>query len=142
MAMTIVSNITGIYHPRIIDTNAGTSTCTTGYAYYLVTAADGTTWTTSGTNGPIDGICIKSTTAGATAYMEAVKNGDIVEADYSGTASTSFLVGLKCAVLESSGASVDATALTDGHIRILSIDTTNTKCRFVTIKNFTDYTTS
>lgn len=137
MALKIVGNINGNYHGKIVediymtDSEAGVA----GTAYKLSSGR----WTKAVDADRIYAVCIRSTDAGTNVYgyMELVKDGDIIEADYTGTPDATFLVGLETASLgDSDGANVDAADVTGGCLVILEKDTTNTKVRCIATKNF------
>ncbi len=139
MAHKIIGSIIGTYHPKLSTGFVAADTCTAGYPYYL----SGGQWTLSTSTLNIDAICIDGSSAGDYPVMELVKAGDIVEASYSGTASTSALyAGITTAALTTAGGNVSSTALaTGGHLKILSIDTVNSKCQYLATKNYTNATT-
>jgi hypothetical protein len=137
MAVKIVGSLIGYYHPVVItdllmkDNEAAVE----GQAYYLASGR----LTKSATTAAVEFVCLKSAPGGTNvpAIMEMVKTGDILEADYTGTADAAFLPGLTVGVLDANGANVDAATVTGGHLRILSIDTSAKKVRAVANKNFT-----
>ena len=107
-----------------------------GTAYYLSSGR----WTKSATTAAIEAICVKAADAGTDvlALMEVVKTGDILEADYTGTADAAFLPGLTLAVLDANGINVDAATVTGGHAVILEKDTVELKVKMIVKKNFTE----
>lgn len=134
MALRVIGNMSGYYHAKLEDS----LTCSTaaavaaGQAVYL----SSNVWTNSGANGTIDGIVIKAAAAGGTPVVEYVIPGSIIEADLEGTLSASLDPGVKNAVLVSDGDNVDATAYTGGHLRVLNVDSTNSKIQVVPTKTF------
>lgn len=137
MALKVNGSMIGNYHPVIVDdiymTNSEAAVA--GQGYYLASGR----WTKSATTAAVEAVCLKSEDAGTNvlAVVELVKTGDIIEADYTGTADAAFLPGLTVAVLDANGANVDAATVTGGHLRILSVDTGALKCRMVANKSFT-----
>jgi len=106
-----------------------------GRAYKLTTAR----WTKAATTDRIYAICIKATVAGTDVLgtMALVKSGDIIEADYTGTADAAFIEGLELAVLDANGDNVDAATVTGGHLVVINKDAENKKVKCVALKNFT-----
>lgn len=137
MSLKLVSNIlTGDYHSKYIDdiymTDAETSVV--GQAYKL----SSNRWTEAVGTDRFEAICYKATTGGTDqlGYMELVKPGDVIEADYTGTPNAAFIVGCNSATLgDADGSIVDATDVTSGHLFILNKDTTNAKVLCVAVKN-------
>lgn len=134
MALKIVGSMSGPYHPKIVDNIYVTNSeeLVAGRAYYL----SGGRWTKAAAGSAIEGICIKSASAGTNvlAVMEIVKPGDILEADYTGTPVQAFQPGLIGVTLDSNGDKVDAT-VTTGHGVLLSVDSVKGTCRFIARKN-------
>jgi len=137
MALNIIGNINGNYHAKVVtniymtDSEAGVA----GSAYKLSSGR----WTAAVDADRIYAICIKATTAGTDVYgyMELVKDGDIIEADYTGTADATFLPGLETASLgDADSANVDAADVSGGCLVILKKDTANTKVQCIATKNF------
>jgi len=137
MAVKVVGSLIGYYHPVIIDNIYMTDSeaAVEGQAYYLASGR----WTKSATTTAVEAVCLKAVDAGTDvlAIMEMVKTGDILEADYTGTANAAFLPGLTVAILDANGANVDSATVTGGHLRLLSKDTNALKVRMVANKNFT-----
>jgi len=137
MALKLIGNIfTGNYRSKYIDniymTDAETSVVGTAY-----TLSSGR-WTEAVGTGRIHAICYKATTGGTDqlGYMELVKPGDIIEGPYTGTAAATFIAGCESATLgDATGASIDSSDVTSGHLVLLNVDTTNTKVQCVAIKN-------
>ena len=135
MALRIIGSEFGPYHGNYIkdiymtDSEAAVE----GQGYYLSSGRG----TKSATTAAIEAICVKAADAGTDvlAVMEMVKTGDIIEADYTGTADAAFLPGLKLAVLDANGANVDSATVAGGHLRILKKDATNLKVQMVATKN-------
>jgi len=138
MAIRVAGSIIGTYHPvvksDIYVTNS--EALVEGRAYYLSSGR----WTKSATTAAIEAICLKAADAGTDvlAIMELVKTGDILEADYTGTADAAFIPGLAVAVLDANGSNVDAATVTGGANVLMSKDTGKLKCNFVPRKNFTE----
>ena len=134
MALRVIGNMYGDYHGKIEETLACSTAAavTAGQAVYL----SGNQWTNSGANGTIDGIVIKAAAAGGTPAVEYVVPGAMIEADLEGTLSSSLDPGVKNAVLVADGDNVDATAYTGGHLRVLKVDSTNSKIVVVPTKTF------
>jgi hypothetical protein len=135
--LKIVGNINGNYHSRVIDNIEMThdEAAVAGSAYKLSSGV----WTAAVDADRIYAICLKSATGGDNIkpVMEIVKDGDIIEADYTGTADAAFVVGLEAASLgDADSANVDAADVTGGHLVILEKDTTLTKVRCIATKNF------
>lgn len=136
MALRIATGFVGNYHPKVVVnlymTNAEAAVA--GQGYFLSSGR----WTKSATTAAVEAICLKSAVAGTDvlAVMEAVKPGDIIEANYTGTPNAAFLPGLSAAVLDANGANVDAATVLGGHLRILSKDATNSKVTMIAFKNF------
>jgi len=137
MALKVIGSMIGNYHPKIVDdlymTDAEAAVA--GRGYYLSSGR----WTKAATTAAVEAICLKDATAGTDvqAVMEIVKTGDILEADYTGTPAAGFEAGLTAAVLDADGENVDATTVTGGHLRLLNVDTTNSKVQMVAYKTFT-----
>lgn len=137
MSLKLIGNMfTGDLHSKFIsdvymtDSEAGT----VGKAYKLSSGR----WTEATGTDRIYAICYKATSAGTNVlgYMELVKPGDIIEADYTGTPNAAFIPGCETATLgNATGASVDSSDVTGGHLAVLSVDTTNEKVQCVAIKN-------
>lgn len=136
MALKIATGFVGNYHPKVITNLYMTNSeaAVAGQGYFLSSGR----WTKSATTAAVEAICLKSATAGTNVFavMEAVKPGDIIEADYTGTPDAAFLPGLSAAVLDANGANVASATVTGGHLRILSRDTTNSKVTMIAFKNF------
>ncbi len=133
MALTVIGNMYGDYHAKLEDGLVCSSAAVTaGQAVYL----SSNKWTNSGASGTIDGIVIKAAAAGGTPIVEYVVPGAMIEADLEGTLSASLDPGVKNAVLVSDGDCVDATAYTGGHLRVLNVDSANSKCVVVPTKTF------
>lgn len=138
MAIRVAGSIIGTYHPVIVSDIYVTNSeaLVEGRAYYLSSGR----WTKSATTAAIEGICLKSEDSGTDvlAVMELVKTGDILEADYTGTADAAFIPGCLLVTLDANGENVNAAAVSAGHGALLSKDTAKTKCNFVPRKNFTE----
>ena len=133
MALTVIGNMYGDYHAKLEDGLVCSSAAVTaGQAVYL----SSNKWTNSGASGVIDGIVIKAAAAGGTPIVEYVVPGAMIEADLEGTLSGSLVAGVKTAVLVADGDNVDATAVTGGHLRVLNVDSTNSKIVVVPTKTF------
>ena len=136
MALKIIGSLHGNYHGRIIEDLYMTDSeaAVEGRGYYLYSGR----WTKSATTAAVEAVCVKDADAGTNvkAVMELVKPGDIIEADYTGTADAAFLPGLTAANLDANGANVDATKVANGHLRILTMDTASKKVTMVAHKNF------
>ena len=133
MALTVIGNMYGDYHAKLEDGLVCSSAAVTaGQAVYL----SSNKWTNSGASGVIDGIVIKAAAAGGTPIVEYVVPGAMIEADLEGTLSGSLVAGVKTAVLVADGDNVNATAVTGGHLRVLNVDSTNSKCVVVPTKTF------
>jgi hypothetical protein len=119
--------VTNIY---MTDSEAGV----VGQGYYLASGR----WTKSATTAAVEAICYKATALGTNVlgYMELIGPGDIIEADYTGTADAAFLPGLTVAVLDANGANVASATVTGGHLRILTKDVLNLKVNMIANKNF------
>lgn len=136
MALKIIGSINGYYHARLVDTiKASTAgALEAGQGCYLT----GNAWAKADTDKNLEGICIKGAAAGGTPIVELVKAGDIIEADYTGTAGAAFKIGLTTAVLDANGKNVNAASTANnGHLRIISQDATGLKVEMVANKNFT-----
>jgi len=135
MALKIIGSILGNYHGKFVDDIYMTDSeaAVVGQGYYLASQR----WTKSATTAAIEAVCIKAATAGTDvlAVMELVKPGDIIEADYTGTADAAFLPGLKLAVLDANGANVASATVTGGCLRILKKDAVNLKVQVIASKN-------
>lgn len=135
MALKVIGSVMG-YEPKIIENLYMTDSeaAVAGQGYYLSSGR----WTKSATTAAVEAVCLKSIDSGTDVFavMEAVKPGDIIEADYTGTADAAFLPGLSAAVLDANGANVDAATVSGGHLRILSKDTVNAKVTMIALKNF------
>ena len=137
MSLNIISNINGSYHAKVV-TNIYMTDSEAGYAGRAYKLSSGR-WTQAVGTDRIYAICIKATDAGTDVYgyMELVKDGDLIEADYTGTANAAFLPGCESATLgDATGASVDSSDVTSGCLVILEKDSTNTKVRCIATKNF------
>jgi len=138
MAIRVATSIIGVYHPLVksdiymTDSEAAVE----GTAYYLSSGR----WTKSATTAAIEAICLKSADAGTNVLgiMEIVKTGDVLEADYTGTADAAFVPGLTVAILDTNGANVNAATVTGGANVLMSKDTAKLKCTFIPRKNFTE----
>jgi hypothetical protein len=148
MALKVVGSLSGFYKGRFINKDASEvaassqNDVSTGYPIHIQIAADGAQIAHATTDMRIDGVCVKGTTCGGYPVIELVKPGDIIEADYTGTKSTSFVTGINVALLSTSSNSVDASKISAGSLKILSIDTVNSKVRFIATKTFLTTTTS
>jgi hypothetical protein len=137
MTLKIVGNINGNYHGKIVSDIYMTDAeaCVAGTAYKLSSQR----WTEAVGTDRIYGIGIKAVTLGTDVFgvVELVKDGDIIEADYTGTPNAAFIVGCESATLgDATGLTVDSTDVTSGCLVILEKDTTNTKIRCIATKNF------
>jgi|GEM_PF-2431125 len=138
MSLKLIGNILyGDYHSKYVDniymTNDETSVV--GQAYKLSSGR----WTEAVGTDRIYAICYKATTGGTDqlGYMELVKTGDIIEADYTGTPDAAFLAGCESATLgNADGSTLDASDVSSGHLSLLSVDTANTKVQCIAVKNF------
>ena len=135
MALKIIGSILGNYHGKIVDDLYMTDSeaAVVGQGYYLASGR----WTKSAAAAAVEAVCLKAADAGTdvVAVMELVKPGDIIEADYTGTANAAFLPGLKLAVLDANGANVASATVTGGHLRILIKDAVNLKVQMIAGKN-------
>lgn len=137
MALRIISNVSGNYHMKVID-NVYMTDAEAGVAGSAYKLASGR-WTLAVGTDRIYAICFKATTAGTDVlgFMEMVKDGDIIEADYTGTANAAFLPGCESATLgDATGATIDSSDVTSGCLVILEKDAVNTKVQCVATKNF------
>lgn len=137
MALKVIGSVFGNYHAKNIVKDiymTDSEAAVEGQAYYLSSGR----WTKSATTAAVEAICLKSADAGTDVLpvMEMVKPGDLIEADYTGTADAAFLPGLTVGVLDANGANVDAATVTGGHLRILTKDAVNKKVTMVANKNF------
>jgi len=131
--MNVIGNVYGNYHAKIEDGLAcSTAGVTAGQAVYVASGV----WTNSGAAGVIDGVVIKTAAASGTPIVEYVVPGAMIEVDLEGTLSTALVAGVKTAKLVSDGDAVDATATTGGHLRVLNVDSTNSKIVVVPTKTF------
>lgn len=138
MALNVIGNMYGDYHAKIEDGLAcSTAGVTAGQAVYIASGV----WTNSGASGVIDGVVIKTAAASGTPIVEYVVPGAMIEVDLEGTLSTALVAGVKTAALVADGDNVDATAVTGGHLRVLSVDSANSKIVVVPTHTFL-YTTS
>jgi len=135
MALKIIGSILGNYHGKFVEDIYMTDSeaAVVGQGYYL----SSNRWTKSAATAAVEAVCVKAADAGTDvlAVMELVKPGDIIEADYTGTADAAFLPGLKLAVLDANGANVASATVTGGHLRILKKDATNLKVQMIAGKN-------
>ena len=135
MALKIIGSILGNYHGKFVEDIYMTDSeaAVVGQGYYL----SSNRWTKSAAAAAVEAVCVKAADAGTDvlAVMELVKPGDIIEADYTGTADAAFLPGLKLAVLDANGANVASATVTGGHLRILKKDATNLKVQMIAGKN-------
>lgn len=137
MALKIVGNInTGILKSKVVKniyiTNSEAAVL--GAAYKLTSGR----WTLATTTDRIYAVCLKAANAGTNvlAVMELVKNGDMLEIDYTGTPDAAFLPGLELAALDATGLLCNAATVTGGHLVVLNKDTANTKVQCIATKNF------
>ena len=137
MALKVIGNMYGDYHAKLEDGIASTSARTAGEAVYVSSGK----WVVSNTNGVIDGIVIKGCASNGYPVVEYVVPGAMIEADLEGTLSANLVAGVKTAVLVADSDNVDATKYAGGHLRVLSVDSTNSKIVVVPTKTFL-YTTS
>lgn len=137
MALRVIGNMYGDYHAKLEDGIASTSARTAGEAVYISSGK----WAVSNTNGVIDGIVIKGCASSGYPVVEYVVPGAMIEADLEGTLDASLVAGVKTAVLVADSDNVDAAKTTGGHLRVLSVDSTNNKIVVVPTKTFL-YTTS
>jgi len=137
MALKVIGNMYGDYHAKLEDGIASTSARTAGEAVYVSSGK----WVVSNTNGVIDGIVIKGCASSGYPVVEYVVPGAMIEADLEGTLSANLVAGVKTAVLVADSDNVDATKYAGGHLRVLSVDSTNSKIVVVPTKTFL-YTTS
>lgn len=138
MSLKLIGNLfTGDYHSKYVDNIYMTDneTSIVGQAYELSSGR----WTEANGTDRVQAICYKVTTGGTNqlGHMELVKPGDIIEADYTGTADAAFLPGCESATLANTdGQVIDASDVTSGHLIVLNVDTTNKKAQVVAAKNF------
>ena len=133
MALNVIGNMYGDYHAKIEDgLVCSTSAVTAGQAVYL----SSNKWTNSGAAGAIEGIVIKAAAAGGTPIVEYVMPGAMIEVDLEGVLNASLDPGVSRAILVADGDNVDATAVTGGHLRVLSVDSTNSKIVVVPTKTY------
>ncbi len=134
MALKTKGNIQGDFHSKFCDTLACSTAAAVaaGQAVYL----SSNKWTNSGAGGVIDGIVVKGAVAGAIPVVEYVFPGTLIEADLEGSLSASLDPGVKTAALVADGDNVDATAVTGGHLRVLEVDSVNSKIKVVPTKTF------
>lgn len=133
MALNVIGNMYGDYHAKLEDGLVCSSAAVTaGQAVYL----SSNKWTNSGASGAIEGIVIKGAAAGGTPIVEYVMPGSMIEADLEGTLDASLDPGIKNAVLVADGDNVNATAYVGGHLRVLSVDSTNSKIVVVPTKTY------
>ena len=114
------------------QSEAAAAAVTAGQAVYLASNV----WASASTTNPIDGIVIKAAAAGGTPIVEYVMPGSMIEADLEGTLSASLDPGVKTAILVSDADNVDATAVAGGFLRVLSVDSTNSKIVVVPTKTY------
>lgn len=138
MALRLVGNINGQYHAKVVTNIYMTDNeaAVAGQAYKLASGR----WTKATGTDRVYAVCIKDADAGTNVFgvMELVKNGDIIEADYTGTPNAAFLVGCESATLgDADGTVVDASDVTGGCLLIMEKDTTAAKVRCIATKNFT-----
>lgn len=137
MALSIVGNINGRYQQQVVTNIYMTNSeaAVAGAAYKLSSRR----WTLAATTDRIYAICLKSVAAGTDVLgvMSLVRDGDIIEADYTGTPDAAFIPGLELATLDSTGLLVNAATVSGGHLVILEKDTGNTKVRCIATKHFT-----
>lgn len=134
MALNVIGNMYGDYHAKLEDGLACSTAAavTAGQAVYLASNV----WASASTTKPIDGIVIKAAAAGGTPIVEYVMPGSMIEADLEGTLSASLDPGVKTAILVSGADNVDATAVAGGFLRVLSVDSVNSKIVVVPTKTF------
>jgi len=137
MALKIIGNINGNYHGKFVDNIYMTDSeaAVADSAYKLSSQR----WTLAVGTDRIYAICRKSADAGTNVlgFMELVKDGDIILADYTGTANAAFLPGCETATLgDATGASLDSSDVTSGNLVILEKDATNTQVQCIATKNF------
>jgi len=135
MALKIIGSILGNYHGKFVEDIYMTDSeaAVAGQGYFLSSGR----WTKAATTAAVEAICLKPMDAGTDVLtvMELVKPGDLIEADYTGTANAAFVPGLKVAVLDANGANVDAATVTGGHLRLLKKDAANLKVQMIAGKN-------
>ena len=136
MALKLIGSIYGDYHSKYVDniymTNNETSVV--GRAYKLSSGR----WTQAVGTDRIYAICYKATTGGTNklGYMELVKPGDMIEADYTGSPHANFKPGCETATLgDTDGSNIDASDVINGHLVILNDDTVNNKVICLAVKN-------
>ena len=134
MALNVIGNMYGDYHAKIEDGLACSTAAavTAGQAVYLASNV----WASASTTNPIDGIVIKAAAAGGTPIVEYVMPGAMIEVDLEGALNASLDPGVSRAILVADGDNVDATAVTGGHLRVLSVDSTNSKIVVVPTKTY------
>jgi hypothetical protein len=137
MALKIVGSLFGYYHAKYVNNIYMTDSeaAVEGQAYELSSGR----WTEANGTDRIQAVCYKATDAGTNVlgFMELVKPGDIIEADYTGTPDATFLPGCESATLANAdGTVIDAADVTGGHLILLNVDTTNKKALCVATKNF------
>lgn len=143
MALNVIGNMYGDYHAKIEDGLAcSTAGVSVGQGVYI----SGKVWTSAGASSTaaapvLEGVVIKAAAASGTPIVEYVMPGSMIEIDLEGTLSTALIAGVKTARLVADGDNVDATMATGGHLRVLSVDSTNSKIVVVPTKTFL-YTTS
>lgn len=138
MAIKIIGNINGEYKQRIVTNIYMTNSedAVEGKAYKLSSQR----WTEAKGTDRIYAVCIKSETAGTNVYgtMSLVRDGDILEADYTGTPAATFIPGQETATLgDADGSVVDASDVTNGHLVVLEVDTFHAKVYCIATKHFT-----
>jgi len=138
MALRVIGTMVGTYHQRVVSNIYMTDSeaAVAGQGYYIASGR----FTKAATTSAVQAVCLKSMDAGTNVLtvMELVKAGDIIEADYTGTADAAFLPGLTLAVLDANGANVASATVTGGHLRLLEKDATTLKVRMIAGKNFTN----
>ena len=138
MTLKVIGNMYGDYHAKLEDGIASTSARTAGEAVYVSSGK----WVVSNTNGVIDGIVIKACSAGGYPVVEYVVPGAMIEADLEGNLNANLVAGVKTAVLVADSDNVDAAKTTGGHLRVLSVDSTNSKIVVVPTHTFLSTTST
>jgi hypothetical protein len=133
MALRVIGNMSGYYHAKVEENLiCSTAGVTAGQAVYVASNV----WTNSAAAGAIEGVVIKTAAASGTPIVEYVVPGAIIEVDLEGTLSTALVAGVKTAALVADGDNADATATTGGHLRVLKVDSANSKITIVPTKTF------
>lgn len=88
-------------------------------------------WTKAATTDVPAGICNQTLAAGTSQTLDVtqIREGDVFNADYTGTPAAGFVAGVNAVVLDSTGLLVNSATVTGGAIAVLEVNSTKSTCR-------------